>query len=410
MSTHILITSFGPINEVSIRLTKVTIFIGKQSSGKSTIAKVISYCKWLEKRYFINKDEPQNIDDTFIKFHRIDRCYFSTDTYIKYESDALIIEITHGDEFPTFTRKNRLSYQKSKNIYIPSERNFISTIPNLKKYKEANDNIMSFIFDWYTAKNQFSSENDILHLGVSYQYDKKQDQDILTITNSGKEKTLPLGVASSGFQSVIPLVVVFEYLAKTMYKDTEEVSIEELQSVNNELLAYKNLMNTYSLEKNKNLQGEELHKLQQEILAKFKSIQDITNYQYTSFIIEEPEQNLFPVTQRDLIYYLLKLIQESEHDHELLITTHSPYILNSLNNCMMGFLISTNPELDVSEFPSYGSWIAPENVSLWQIEDGSLIDLSDPDTGLLKNNDFNDAMNIITHENLDMMDYFSYEA
>ena len=41
---HLIIKNIGPINEVEFDLNKINIFMGPQSSGKSTIAKIVSYC------------------------------------------------------------------------------------------------------------------------------------------------------------------------------------------------------------------------------------------------------------------------------------------------------------------------------------------------------------------------------
>ena len=46
----ITIKNVGPIKEAELTLNKVNVFMGPQSSGKSTIAKIISYCTWVEKR------------------------------------------------------------------------------------------------------------------------------------------------------------------------------------------------------------------------------------------------------------------------------------------------------------------------------------------------------------------------
>lgn len=52
---RLIIRNIGPIKNVDIELNKVNVFIGEQSSGKSTIAKIISFCSWLEKN--ANKDD-----------------------------------------------------------------------------------------------------------------------------------------------------------------------------------------------------------------------------------------------------------------------------------------------------------------------------------------------------------------
>jgi len=52
----------------------------------------------------------------------------------------------------------------------------------------------------------------------------------------------------------------------------------------------------------------------------------------TSFIniVEEPEQNLFPTSQRDMLYSLLEINNRSK-GNKLIITTHSPYLLNYMS-------------------------------------------------------------------------------
>ena len=47
---HLHLENIGPISIVDIDLRRYNVFIGPQSSGKSTIAKLISLCSWVEKR------------------------------------------------------------------------------------------------------------------------------------------------------------------------------------------------------------------------------------------------------------------------------------------------------------------------------------------------------------------------
>lgn len=46
----------GPLNETGkIDLKMVNLFIGKQSTGKSTLMKILCYCRWLEKNNYDGK-------------------------------------------------------------------------------------------------------------------------------------------------------------------------------------------------------------------------------------------------------------------------------------------------------------------------------------------------------------------
>ena len=53
------------------------------------------------------------------------------------------------------------------------------------------------------------------------------------------------------------------------------------------------------------------------------------NIKRTLNIIEEPEQNLFPTSQQGMLYKLLEFNNKVK-DNQLIITTHSPYIINYL--------------------------------------------------------------------------------
>ena len=52
--------------------------------------------------------------------------------------------------------------------------------------------------------------------------------------------------------------------------------------------------------------------------------------EFTSFVLEEPECNLFPEKQVELLKHIIALIKSE--NRTLTITTHSPYLLSNLNN------------------------------------------------------------------------------
>ena len=83
----IKIENIGAIKYVNLELNKVNIIMGPQSSGKSTIAKIVSYCQWVEKRYILDGEFKYSFSEQFINFHRVSDIYFNTDSMIKYESD-----------------------------------------------------------------------------------------------------------------------------------------------------------------------------------------------------------------------------------------------------------------------------------------------------------------------------------
>ncbi|MEM1134208.1 MAG: AAA family ATPase [Bacteroidota bacterium] len=106
--SKIKIKYFGPIkdNDGWIDIKKVTVFIGDQGSGKSTVAKLISIFSWIEKvltrgdyeeKWFTRGKKFRN---ELCTYHGIEN-YFISDksgeiTYIAYQGDAYYIEYREG--------------------------------------------------------------------------------------------------------------------------------------------------------------------------------------------------------------------------------------------------------------------------------------------------------------------------
>jgi predicted ATPase len=131
------------------------------------------------------------------------------------------------------------------------------------------------------------------------------------------------------------------------------------------------------------------------------------NYVNSQFIIEEPEQNLFPSTQRDLIYHLLEILKKAKQDHRLTLTTHSPYILYALNNCMMASLVGDKMKAeDKAKLKCFTSSIDPQKISIYEIEDGRLKNIQ-RENGLIKDNYFDQKMKELMDDFYIMLNYYS---
>lgn len=406
------IKNIGPIKDVNFELNKINVLMGPQSSGKSTIAKIISFCQWAEKRYLLDGEFKYDVREQLLEFHRLSENYFSDNSYFTYETDFITITYK-GKKLRKNIRKKQTSkiYKKSKNIYIPSERNFVSVIPNLSKYKETNDNIMSFVYDWFTAKRIFNNSNllPVLNLGVQFYNKSENDNDILLLSN---KREIFLREGSSGLQSIIPLIVIIEHLTDYIYKTNISNSVEEKDSLKNFLL--KNITKILDLSKYKDLDDIKNYQLDEDdmkkLLLSYHKARFLESYNSTNFIIEEPEQNLFPSTQRELINYLFKKMNE-ERNHTLLLTTHSPYILYSINNCIMGYnvknKIDSNEKTDIINTES---WMNPELVSIWQVQDGHLFSVKDDATKTVTKHYFNEITKDIMDEYFEMLSYYEYDS
>lgn len=134
-----------------------------------------------------------------------------------------------------------------------------------------------------------------------------------------------------------------------------------------------------------------------------KMYEQLTTPYTTDFIIEEPEQNLFPEAQEALLYWTLEEIKRGNDGNYLFITTHSPYILFALNNCLMGGLVKD--KVSNQDFSSEKGWIDVKDVSIYEIHDGKLQSIQDND-GLLNNNYLNQANKKIANEYMQMLVHY----
>lgn len=312
--SSIIIKNFGAIkmHKAPIEIKKVTFFIGNQGSGKSTVAKLIATFMWIEKalvrgdydkKWFERKNRFKN---TFLPYHRIEN-YLKKDTFIQYEGEAYII--TYEDEFLKLEEKKNNNYSLPQIMYVPSERNFIAYVKSPKELKLSSEALKEFLTEFDNSKEIVKS----LELPINkamLDYDKSND--ILSL--KGEDYKIKLTEASSGFQSFVPIHMVSCYLAKSVKKQSEVkvgMSGEEKDRFRKEVeQIYKNELFT-----------DEQKRIAISVLSK--------KFNKTSFvnIVEEPEQNLFPTSQGNMLYSLLKINNEIV-DNKLIITTHSPYLVN----------------------------------------------------------------------------------
>lgn len=361
---RLFIRNVGPISEAELEMNRYNFFIGPQSSGKSTIAKIFSTCSWIEKETVTTFNEKAVAShDEFVSlledFHKMNT-YFEANSEIHFQTDVIKIDL----EKDTFSVQllDKDSFHRKKICYIPSERNAV-TLPELQGFEFGPTNLRSFLFDWFNARENYDEihKTDILDLGVKYYYDpnEKRYKDRIEHKN-GKTYHMPLGSASSGLQSVIPLIVMFQYYTGQYFEtynerlsfQTDEKTRKIRRHLTDDIILkrsfpdYDSSNRQYFVE----LANKRLQENNQEMLQLYKvfysELQRMTMPVITSFIVEEPEQNLFPDTQMELMDTLFALC-DGKRKHELTVTTHSPYILNQLNLLFRRFDEKDNAQVGV---------------------------------------------------------------
>ena len=412
---HLIIRNIGPIEAVELELNKINIFMGPQSSGKSTIAKIISYCLWIEKNVCLlrkYKDIEDNFKLRLEEFHHLDD-YINQDSYIRYESDYVCITYKPKEYISCIIEeKERIKsfdYKRAKVIYIPAERNLIA-VPGWTSFNLPNDNLKSYTIDWGFTRRLFTKESplQIKHLDVNYYFDDKNTKDF--IQNDGVETLLTS--SSSGIQTSTPLYLLQKVFCQYNKELAKNNSFEDASTLETVFQFFR--LRTTVREDVTPPESEYFWYKGKYCIVKpgmkdkvIKVLDNYTEIQRVQSVIEEPELNLFPETQQKLIYELISDATNSEN--QITITTHSPYILFALNNCILGGLVRNNiPEEDRPTFESYPSWIDPKLVSVYEIQDRTIRRIQDEE-GIIKDNYQNQAYKDNINEYVGLLNYYDDE-
>ena len=314
------IKNFGPIlDSTKIELTPLMVLIGRQSSGKSTFMKLLCFCRWVEKKIMASTDDivsQYTHYNRFVKdlksFHRLNDEYFKANTELKYDGDVIRIEYTGINGNAKIVRKKSFAEKRynSKLCYIPAERNLVSAIQNVDKTYKATgrDVLFNFIYEWNEAKEPYTNEHPFkLAATGGFSYVNKFGADVL-VREDGSET--PAFYASSGMQSVMPMDVMVNYITDCVGKNAS-LSMRERNEISETDNDYANRR---------------------------------LFYQSAQLFIEEPEQNLYPESQKlvvmSIVRSLKKALENGSEQSVALVTTHSPYIMSVVNVLLVAAMVT----------------------------------------------------------------------
>lgn len=383
MKESIIIKNFGPLTEVEIDDIKpLTVFIGKSAGGKSIIMKVIVLMRYIYKMVNIR---------SYLKNAKITRSPFK----LRFNSllhDGLKGMITAQTEIYYTVEINGNKYTlKYTNRGLQSDIN----IPDkdLIFFKEAYVSGMRSLIPIWASKavsvkgenlgfffhetfNDFNDATDVIkeqkleYLNLKMKVRKSGNRPKLFTIESLQNDAVPIELryASSGIQTSAPLVAIVHYFAQEFsFKDAFQRSVLNY-------LYKQDLLTKFTPGINRNKLGKYVH-----------------------IHIEEVELSLAPEDQRA---FMSNLVEEVFHKNKkdrklgLMVSTHSPYIVNHLNVLLRAGYFEKARE----NYP----FLEKDDIAVYRVNEGKIISLmaTDNDTGeyVINALDMSDTMERIFEE------------
>jgi predicted ATPase len=421
----IIIKNFGPIKYAEIEVKKILVLIGEQASGKSTIAKLIYFFKTIQEDLFsqiyrdkqnqsldINSDILSPIQQKFYNFFgptnnlpdfEITFYYsFNENKFLKLSNDEnKKMKISPIDTFinEKFTilasdikfrlRQEYLNINKNRNIQpLIKEEEKIKYAQQL--YDLLNDLFQNkqrdllFIVAGRSATVAYPSLFE-KYFSQSIEINLKQNISIDNYERSSKTlDEILLEKFIEKFVRVKDIFKKFRNFEGLIESYSENNIKEKLYQVKNKIdkilkgeyriddLGEKILFNKETEEyiylSNTSSGQQESIRILQDI---FLNILDNTK---VLRILEEPEAHLFPVAQKQLIELLALMVNQND-DSQLIITTHSPYVLTVFNNLLFANrVVEKNPstESEVAQIIPQDSWLSAKDFSAYSLGNQSV--------------------------------------
>lgn len=344
MAHTISIQNLGVIKEIkNFELKKINSVIGESASGKSLLAKAIFFFNeedFVSSLVFGKRDNiiDESIKNFFSPYQNFTIQYnYTKELFIKFQFGKKIIyspelknkikkaqlqlkkveiaEVTEVTEIINKLKKNKI---KNPKIIKQELQNMLDDFPkknmdsdNIKKQFFLDLGVLPAIF--IPATRSFVSDFDQLRL--NYMHNRRLGRSFADKINND----ITLSFFSQSYRI---------YLRKfeKLQKDYQPIMRGEVQkaSPSEKLIFFTN---------QQKLDISEVSSGQKELFPILMLLQSILKRKEKKLIIiEEPEAHLFPKDQKAILDIIVKFTNASES--KIFITTHSPYILMSMNNLL----------------------------------------------------------------------------
>lgn len=409
---HLSIHNFGPIKEVEIKIKRLEILIGPQSSGKSTIAKLVYFFLHIrdEVTTFIlelpeseqwqpsKKDLQKKLCKRFVEFfgptpQPFDvsiKFIYSKDHYVEIYLDKQQHKYISLNFSPAIWKKiiKVLTDTLELKRNIPKKTGFIPSLGKL-----VSEQGLAVISE--DVRNQcnnifgFSKELFFIPAGRS----------LLSTLSDQMQYIHP-------HQLDFPMRKFVEAVnsTKALFDKSLDDLIIEKQALTSERLFFSAIRKAQTFVK-RILRGEYRYdkeggkilipsgvytKLsfassgQQEVVWILLSLFFLVLENSKALVfVEEPEAHLFPTAQKEIMDFIAFVLNELNCD--FIITTHSPYLLSCVNNLLYAHDLGKVKKMDkVKSVIPDDRWLSPKEVGGYYVDNGIVESLINPESVALK--------------------------
>ena len=396
------VKNFSVIRRAELDFGRITVLIGRQSSGKSLLCKLAYFLRGeiigAAVESLINKSSWQDFRQTIIRdFHS----KFSTNGWLKTSFKASFssqqytvelrgvgdplspdIQLSFSDEFrelyvsisknpakqPSPANMSRAELRQDlwielsllqngkrtqANTYIPSSRAFFTATAKSVSVLQNPD------LDWITRR--FAGQ---------LTWDTRWKAGLLT-TGGGVAKE----IEKETHRIAGGVVAIVEDKPLFLSFDGRHLPLTLLSSGTQELLPMFNMMNYLAFHVE--------HFYARSKSMKISPLADISEYSPLIYL-EEPEANVFPDTQRELIQLIAWLASDSILCFDWVITTHSPYILSVFGDLVKAGKVgeqSAEHHAATEKVVPEKYWIKEGDFAAYKIENGKLLSIFDMKSG-----------------------------
>ncbi|WP_158654074.1 AAA family ATPase [Helicobacter pullorum] len=295
--------------------------------------------------------------------------FVGKETYIEYKiEDVTIATISQGKLTPKYDSLKQNEFCINKILFLNDNRSSIAEILSSPSGLRARFSLYTndMISNFKESLSKMNQEMQTMNINVLKK--KKVAYEQYYIQRDNKE--IKFENSSSGEKSSVIIELICSHFA-TKY-DFEEAFIGGIREFLWEL----------DIDKLKNVK-EYLSQMQ--------------NNRNMCILIEEPESNLYPSNQEKMSYYLANL-RAKEHKPQVIISTHSPYMLSAFNNVIYANqLLKQGAEKEILESIVPTS-INSEDFIAYKIDSGEVKNIIDKETGLINAEEIDNASDNIINK------------